>query len=72
MGYATFLLQGRTDSLTSGIVERTVCSLGTKCSSPHILVMIAAEKLSVVTTESTVRIVGSAVATVGSLSTKVL
>lgn len=67
-----FLLLVRTDSLTLGIVWRTVRSLGTKHSFPPVVVTIMAEKPPVVNAELTVGTVGSTVATIESLSTEVL
>lgn len=65
---ATCPLLERTDSLTLDGVLRTICFLGTKCSSPPAVVTIAADDPPVVTAESTIVTAGSMVATVESLS----
>lgn len=72
MEYVTFILLRRTDSLTLGIVCRTVLSLGTKFSSLPAVVAITTEKPLVATAQTTTLTYGSVAATVVPLSTEVL
>lgn len=72
MGYVIFLLLGRINSLTLVIVWSKIWSLGTKCSSPPIVVAMAIEKPSAVTVRSTVVTTRSVVAIILLLSTEVL
>lgn len=72
MGCAEFLILERPDSFTLSILWRIVWSLGNKCSSPPAAVAIVAEKLPVVTVESTVVTVESVVVTSESLLAEAL